>query len=412
MALRSSLAQAVRSPEMSGSAIRKGVGQGLRLGGQVFNRGVKDLAGYGPGGPLQGQKLLDSSTRKPFLTPGLMKPLINAGYTKEQLGQKYALPGLISRIPGMAPVQATLNSVARNRFVHPVAQVAQTAGNIFMNPLTKAVSDQTTRGLRVLGQNRQGVAGKALTGTARVVDLLGQGASAASKAFAAGGVAATGYSTYRNALSVPETVAYGALRSTYPNVQFRNDVEPTRAPTWFKLDTQPERVVLDIATDPSQAGSVAREIAIKSIPHMSMTSAYQNLQDRSPLSRVQRVIRNNSLFGHASLALQRAVADHRATPPEEVIKDVLSRRGIEALTDHTPSPTLGYVTNLASEIGAIVSPKDTMRRTWQRLADPNFAWRPSPILNLPPEHWLSRLDQAQLKIRSEQARKQQATRID
>lgn len=148
---------------------------------------VKDLAGYGAQGPLQGQNVLRASTVKPYVGPETYKAMKAVGVPEATIAERHYTPGWIDRnVPGASLVSALGNDLNRNKILHPIIQSGRTVANVLSTPVISPINKLVADKLKQKGFNRTGAALSGADSILRGAVRVGTGVGIGSGAVGAG----------------------------------------------------------------------------------------------------------------------------------------------------------------------------------------------------------------------------------
>lgn len=303
---------------------------------------AKEVTGYGTGGKLEGQKLFDSTSVKPRLTPTAYKAELAAGAKPEALAASHQLPSWYHRLPGMATVGQVGNAMNRNRFLHPFVQAWNTTSNLMSTPFTRPftrplaqrlMQSGTANGSRGLTRRVVGRGQRALGGALHGVDAA---AGTAGKATMALGTVGAAQSAWHLPANVTQTLSEAADPANMPGGNPALALDHGQNPEVRALRRNPLPAYRDMLTDRSETGSVLKEVVRKHMPYMSRQNAANSIRytNSHPVYSAVNDLRSLTPGGRLTDAFMRSYASDEQAPTQKIVEDAARPRVPKILANY------------------------------------------------------------------------------
>lgn len=327
-----------------------GVGRAVTTGGKAVGNYVSTLAGYGPNGPLTGQRLFDSTTVKPFLPPAAYKSRVAAGALPGDLAKTHQLPSWYHKAPVLGPVTRTatkaFNAADRQPLLHPLVQTGRTLSNLTSTPFTSPLINRvapvlTGRGAGMVAGGRP-LAGRTYQAAGYGLDGANRVLNATVKTVGLGSMGAAGAGAITDAWRSPARTAQDLVMQIpgYNQAYYMNRNNPEIE----SLRKNPLPAIWDGLTDPSDAAQINRAVGRRRAPYLMANAADKAIEqaETDPVFGAVDQVRRLNLVGQGTRALQSAIADPTPSPDATIVREEVARKLPDLLRNYdanVDSPT-------------------------------------------------------------------------
>ncbi len=311
----------------------KAVGRVAAPAGRAASGYVSRLAGYGPRGPLQGQKLFDSSTVPVPLVRAEPRPPIELPWAKalDPAADRVArlpVPGSGVLAAALVPPRRlqdprnlldslgnvrrqALYAADRQPLLHPVVQAARTVGHVLGTPVTVPPLRAAADAASAAGRTR----------LSTVLEAAAETHQLAGRAMFYGGAAAA-------------TAAGQQWARNRPAKQIANVVRAANGPTHVDGNPEvvaaaadPKAVYHELSDDQTGLSDVALRAGLRALPQALRNEAADFVSPPNPdlFDRIQLVARRLTVGGNLAVEGARAAADPTRPPVEDYLQEELAK---------------------------------------------------------------------------------------